>query len=55
MVKQRKQTAQVDSDDSCMEVDAKVGRPKLTFFGEDKDKRIQILKIKNAEYQRAFQ
>ena len=54
MVKKRKQTAQVDSDDSSMEVDAKVGRPKFFFFGKDKDKRIQILKLKNAEYQRAF-
>ena len=44
MVKKRKQTAQVDSDDSSMEVDAKVGRPKLTFFGEDKDKRIEYSK-----------
>ncbi len=48
MVKKRKQTAQVDSDDSSMEVDAKVGRPKITLFGKDKDKRIQILKLKNA-------
>ncbi len=54
MVKQRKQTAQVDSDDSSMGVDARVGRPKLTFFGKDKDKRIQILKLKNAEYQREY-
>ncbi len=54
MVKQRKPTAQVDSNDSSMEVDARVGRPKLEFFGEDKDKRIQILKLRNAEYQRAY-
>ncbi len=54
MVKKRKRTAQVDSDDSSMGVDAQVGRPKLEFFGEDKDKRIQILKLKNAEYQRAY-
>ena len=55
MVKKRKQTAQVDSDDSSMEVDAKLGRLKINLFGKDKDKRIQILKLKNAEYQRAYQ
>ena len=54
MVKKRKQTAQVDSDDSSMEVDAKVGRLKIILFGKDKDKRIQILNLKNAEYQRAY-
>ncbi len=54
MVKQRRPTAQVDSDDSSMEVDAKVGRPKITLFGKDKNKRIQILKLKNAEYQREY-